>query len=84
MAGIQHDDAVFAAVSDMKKYESDEKHNSSSELSHELDGIHDGLEFPTEEERVTLRRVSDTIPWNAYCTQPSMLITGIFFDSVNL
>ncbi|KAL7284165.1 hypothetical protein ACG7TL_001447 [Trametes sanguinea] len=33
---------------------------------HELDGIHDGLEFPTEEERLTLRRVSDDIPWSAY------------------
>ncbi|GLB40829.1 putative POT family protein [Lyophyllum shimeji] len=31
-----------------------------------LDGIHDGLVFPTEEERKTLRRVADTIPWNAY------------------
>ncbi|KAG5637406.1 hypothetical protein H0H81_004664 [Sphagnurus paluster] len=30
------------------------------------DGIHDGLVFPTEEERLTLRRVADTIPWNAY------------------
>ncbi|KAJ7686007.1 peptide transporter PTR2A [Mycena rosella] len=33
---------------------------------HELDGIHDGLEFPTDEERATLRRVSDTLPWNTY------------------
>ncbi|KAK0444239.1 PTR2-domain-containing protein [Desarmillaria tabescens] len=32
----------------------------------ELDGIHDDLEFPTEEEINTLRRVSDTIPWSAY------------------
>ena len=30
------------------------------------DGIHDGLEFPTEDEKNTLRRVSDTIPWNSY------------------
>lgn len=30
------------------------------------DGIHDDLVFPTEEERLTLRRVADTIPWNAY------------------
>ncbi|KAJ7676384.1 peptide transporter PTR2A [Mycena rosella] len=33
---------------------------------HEIDGIHDGLVCPTEEERATLRRVADTIPWNAY------------------
>lgn len=31
-----------------------------------LDIIHDGLVFPTEEEKQTLRRISDTIPWNAY------------------
>lgn len=30
------------------------------------DGVHDGLEFPTGEEKITLRRVADTIPWNAY------------------
>ena len=36
------------------------------EDSHELDGIHDGLEFPTDEERDLLRRVPDHIPWNAY------------------
>ncbi|KAJ6546212.1 peptide transporter PTR2A [Mycena vulgaris] len=33
---------------------------------HEIDGIHDGLVCPTEEERVALRRVADKIPWNAY------------------
>ena len=38
----------------------------SAEALHELDGIHDGLEFPTEEERATLRRVADKVPWNAY------------------
>ncbi|KAF7291146.1 putative peptide transporter ptr2 [Mycena indigotica] len=30
------------------------------------DGIHDGLVCPTEEERLTLRRVADKIPWSAY------------------
>ncbi|KAJ7364701.1 peptide transporter PTR2A [Mycena albidolilacea] len=33
---------------------------------HEIDGIHDGLVRPTEEELATLRRVGDNIPWNAY------------------
>lgn len=28
---------------------------------------YDGLEFPTDEEKAVLRRVSDTIPWNAFC-----------------
>ena len=36
----------------------------------ELDGIHDGLIFPTEDERLTLRRVPDSIPWSAYCNFP--------------
>ncbi|KDR80157.1 hypothetical protein GALMADRAFT_62598 [Galerina marginata CBS 339.88] len=63
MSAIQHDDQALAAL--------DKKHDSGSsdrqsELDHELDGIHDGLEFPTEEERATLRRVPDKVPWNAY------------------
>ena len=37
---------------------------------HELDSIHEGLIFPTEDERLTLRRVPDSIPWNAYCKFP--------------
>ncbi|KAK0202758.1 peptide transporter PTR2A [Desarmillaria ectypa] len=68
MAGIQVE-ADLAALSHVKQQE-DEKGAPSevatSEHGHELDGIHDGLDFPTEEERATLRRVSDTIPWNAY------------------
>lgn len=31
-----------------------------------FDGIHDGLVFPTDEERATLKRVADKVPWNAY------------------
>jgi POT family proton-dependent oligopeptide transporter len=30
------------------------------------DGVHDGLVFPSEEDKVTLRRVPDTIPYQAY------------------
>jgi proton-dependent oligopeptide transporter, POT family len=30
-------------------------------------GFHDDLESPTEDERRTLRRVADSIPWNTYC-----------------
>ena len=30
------------------------------------DSAHEGLEFPSEEELATLRRVSDAIPWAAY------------------
>ena len=39
----------------------------------ELDGIHDGLIFPTKDERLTLRRVPDSIPWNAYCKFPMII-----------
>ncbi|KAJ6479566.1 peptide transporter PTR2A [Mycena sanguinolenta] len=38
---------------------------SSSKL-YPIDGIHDGLVCPTEEELATLRHVGDAIPWNAY------------------
>ncbi|KAJ7793616.1 hypothetical protein B0H14DRAFT_3497833 [Mycena olivaceomarginata] len=37
--------------------------NSSEEANY---GIHDGLVFSTEEERLTLCRASDRIRWNAY------------------
>ncbi|KAF8920832.1 peptide transporter PTR2A [Mucidula mucida] len=75
MAGLQVD-AEIAAISETQRHleineKVDQKVHSddvSSEVHHELerDGIHDGLEFPTKEERATLRRVSDAIPWNAY------------------
>ncbi|KAJ7244647.1 peptide transporter PTR2A [Mycena haematopus] len=69
MAGLQTDVDAFAAQSEVLKH-TDEKVHSDENLSVEEqeanDGIHDGLVFPTEEERATLRRVSDSIPWNAY------------------
>lgn len=71
MAAIQHDDNAIAAISEAKHIQSEEKRDmdlkSASDSEAELDGIHDGLEFPTEEEKLTLRRVADAIPWNAYC-----------------
>ncbi|KAJ7764710.1 peptide transporter PTR2A [Mycena metata] len=57
--------AVQGSAVDGEEYEMDEGGNSARQL-HELDGIHDGLVFPTDEERETLRRVPDTMPWNAY------------------
>jgi len=64
---MQHDDEGFEAVGDIKKeIEQLSYANRSDDNSHELDGIHDDLEFPTGEERATLRRVADAIPWNAY------------------
>lgn len=81
MAGLQTDDinlpgyAIAEHAND--KYFSEKKHGGSADhiesdaASHELDGIHDGLEFPTDDERMTLRRVPDTIPWNAYRESPT-------------
>jgi len=70
MAGLQRDEVAFAAMSDVKKSEDFSDGERVSDTVHyeneELDGIHDGLTFPTEEELETLRRVPDTIPWNAY------------------
>jgi len=68
MSGLQIDDNVVPAyahadLNEKKVYEDDSK---GSSINHELDGIHDGLVFPTEEEKATLRRVPDAIPWNAY------------------
>ncbi|KAF9259273.1 peptide transporter PTR2A [Marasmius fiardii PR-910] len=63
------DRAEFAAVHEAEVKNEKENHNltvSSSKDEPELDGIHDGLEFPTEEEMLTLRRVADNVPWNSY------------------
>lgn len=75
MSGLDHDAGRYAAMSEAQKDEialekkAANDRDSISVLSHhEPDGIHDGLTFPTQEERETLRRVADTIPWNAYRT----------------
>jgi len=41
----------------------------------EIDSVHEGLVFPTDEELLTLRRVSDAIPWTAYRTLPLVQIS---------
>ncbi|KIM46804.1 hypothetical protein M413DRAFT_263342 [Hebeloma cylindrosporum] len=64
-SAIPKDEAALASAIDMKNNDSVSVEKNTEE-DHELDGIHDGLEFPTEEERATLRRVPDSIPWNAY------------------
>ncbi|PPR01223.1 hypothetical protein CVT26_015298 [Gymnopilus dilepis] len=64
MSAIQHDDVGLVALADVKKH--DAESSQQSEVDHEYDEIHEGLEFPTEEERATLRRVPDSLPWNAY------------------
>ena len=72
MAGLQADRDIIAGLAEAKRdeYELEKKgiiSPTSSAHEHELDGIHDGLEFPTEEEKNTLRRVSDKLPLSAYC-----------------
>ncbi|KAF9788444.1 PTR2-domain-containing protein [Thelephora terrestris] len=73
MAGLQIDTDALAAIAHAEKNLAQDK--SHSDYSHDQkydpeapvqDGIHDGLEFPTDEERITLRRVTDTIPWNSF------------------
>ncbi|KAK7040753.1 hypothetical protein VNI00_009659 [Paramarasmius palmivorus] len=72
MAANITDQAEFAATHEVAHREADFKKehpeisDASSNEHLESDGIHDGLEFPTEEERLTLRRVPDHVPWNAY------------------
>ena len=71
MAGLQTDTDILAGLAEAKRdeLELEKRGISPVESAHEeeLDGIHDGLEFPTAEEKATLRRVSDSIPWSAYC-----------------
>ncbi|THU85118.1 PTR2-domain-containing protein [Dendrothele bispora CBS 962.96] len=55
----------MAAIHEAEMKKAFPEHDTSSD-EHVADGIHDGLQFPSEEERLSLRRVSDTIPWAAY------------------
>jgi proton-dependent oligopeptide transporter, POT family len=69
MAGLERDTAIVAGLAEAQRDEAEfEKgsHGDSHSISGLNDGIHDGLVFPTEEEVATLRRVPDSIPWNAY------------------
>ena len=72
MAGLQVDEDILAGLAEAERDEIElEKHGLSSRTEsaqeHELDGIHDGLVYPTEEERRTLRRIPDVLPWAMYC-----------------
>ncbi|KAF8438013.1 POT family-domain-containing protein [Boletus edulis BED1] len=41
-------------------------HSIPARLTEDDQRVHEGLEFPTDEELATLRRVSDALPWTAY------------------
>lgn len=77
MAGIQHDDLFPVALSEAHAreaaYSADEKkHDHALAQVTSPQGVldpndpHYGDEFPTEEERETLQRVPDHIPWATY------------------
>ena len=66
MADVQYYDQ-----NDVGEEQEKERLLISESTDQESDGIHDGLIFPTEDERLTLRRVPDSIPWNAYCKFPT-------------
>ncbi|SJL09229.1 related to PTR2-Di-and tripeptide permease [Armillaria ostoyae] len=74
MASLEPNMSIVATGAESARVDYDKKVHADevsltekgASLETELDGIHDGLEFPTEEEIETLRRVSDAIPWTAY------------------
>ena len=71
MAGQGLDKDILAGLAEAQKDElALEKKGLAGSLrddeSDEVDDVHAGLEFPTEEEKQTLRRVSDTLPLKAY------------------
>lgn len=84
MAGLEHDRSVHAGLGENDQRPplapSLEKHGLS--VDGDDDSAHEGLEFPTEEELATLRRVSDAIPWAAYSGQylplPTSVLTFFF------
>ncbi|KIY65111.1 oligopeptide transporter [Cylindrobasidium torrendii FP15055 ss-10] len=67
MTGIEQD-AQEIALAGAEKHDADKGSIETSLASGRFftDAHHSGLEIPTDEDRATLRRVSDSIPWNAY------------------
>ncbi len=65
MAGLQADTAIVAGIAEAEKDHYDLKKGDDVSSTDENSPF-DGVEYPTEEEIATLRRVSDTIPWTAY------------------
>ena len=71
------DDLVYVAQSHVPQKEIQTPYDEKKELQapiHEKEtavvsavpSVHDGREYPTEEEERTLRRVSDKVSWTAY------------------
>ncbi|KAG6373326.1 POT family-domain-containing protein [Boletus reticuloceps] len=69
MAGLDLDRNIPAALAEVDQHLSSKASLEKRDLApvnDDDDSVHDGLEFPTAEELVTLRRVSDALPWTAY------------------
>lgn len=62
---------------DAEEYEMQISPGDTEPQLHEIDGIHDGLVCPSDDEYAVLRRVADAIPWDSYCT--SFLSSTILF-----
>lgn len=69
MAGLEPDRTIPSALAEddrrLSLVASLEKKDPLS-VDDDVDSAHEGLEFPSEEELATLRRVSDALPWTAY------------------
>ena len=69
MAGLQTDKDIYAGLSEAKKDEYyTEQKGDPYEKSVLGTGSDDGLEYPTDEEFITLRSIPDHVPWGAYRT----------------
>ncbi|KAF8558121.1 PTR2-domain-containing protein [Imleria badia] len=66
MAGLELDRSIPAGLAEAVRRLSLAATIEKKDLDDDVDSIHEGLEFPTEEELTTLRRVSDALPWTAY------------------
>ncbi|KAI6020031.1 POT family-domain-containing protein [Pisolithus orientalis] len=73
MAGLEPECEIPVALAEVERHEKiacdyalQKKHTISDATVEKVDPLHEGLEFPTEEELVTLRRMPDAIPWTAY------------------
>ena len=70
MAGQGPDKDIIAGLAEAQRDEVElEKKGLAmreDDSSEEIDDIYDGLEFPTEEEKQTLRRVPDALPLRAF------------------
>ncbi len=72
----QHIDEKYS----LEKHSDNESHNGLK-IDHELDGIHDGLEFPTEEERATF--VEYPTPFHGLpIVSPETMTPSLYFNFV--